>query len=162
MRAHVADSWVRSAAAGVEVDRVEAPITLPADALRDHREAHPLAAVFPLPKRREAVTPTGFTRRYGNMISARMAAVRRDRLDTCVYENAAPPVDRPEPARTSPPSRRPQASPTPAPRLLPGEEFEQPRSTPEPTEAGTPTPVAEPPEPTSAPSEPADPAPPSD
>ncbi|TQM64686.1 helix-turn-helix domain-containing protein [Humibacillus xanthopallidus] len=48
VRAHVADSWVRSAAAGVEVDRVEAPITLPADALRDHREAHPLAAVFPL------------------------------------------------------------------------------------------------------------------
>ena len=48
VRAHVADSWVRSAAAGVEVDRIEAPITLPADALRDHREAHPLAAVFPL------------------------------------------------------------------------------------------------------------------
>ena len=47
-RAQVADSWVRSAAAGVEADRVEAPITLPADALRDHREAHPLAQVFPL------------------------------------------------------------------------------------------------------------------
>ena len=48
VRAQVADSWVRSAAAGVEADRVEAPITLPADALRDHREAHPLAQVFPL------------------------------------------------------------------------------------------------------------------
>ena len=47
-RAQVADSWVRSAAAGVEADRVEAPITLPADVLRDHREAHPLAQVFPL------------------------------------------------------------------------------------------------------------------
>lgn len=48
VRAQVADSWVRSAAAGVEADRVEAPITLPGDALRDHREAHPLAQVFPL------------------------------------------------------------------------------------------------------------------
>jgi hypothetical protein len=48
MRAEVADSWHRSAAAGVEADRVEAPITLPDDALRDLREAHPLARVFPL------------------------------------------------------------------------------------------------------------------
>lgn len=48
MRAQVADSWVRSAAAGVEADRVEAPITLEDDALRDHRAAHPLAQVFPL------------------------------------------------------------------------------------------------------------------
>ena len=48
MRAEVADSWHRSAAAGVEAERVEAPITLPDDALRDHREAHPLSRVFPL------------------------------------------------------------------------------------------------------------------
>ncbi|HEY7718987.1 MAG TPA: GAF domain-containing protein [Pedococcus sp.] len=48
MRAQVADSWVRSAAAGVEADRVEAPITLASDDLRDHRAAHPLAQVFPL------------------------------------------------------------------------------------------------------------------
>ncbi|MEO6411120.1 MAG: GAF domain-containing protein [Pedococcus sp.] len=48
VRSQVADSWVRSAAAGVEADRVDAPITLPGDALRDHREAHPLAQVFPL------------------------------------------------------------------------------------------------------------------
>ncbi|GAA3706291.1 GAF domain-containing protein [Terrabacter ginsenosidimutans] len=48
VRAHVADSWLRSAAAGVHVDTIDAPITLPADALRDHREAHPLARVFPL------------------------------------------------------------------------------------------------------------------
>ena len=48
VRAQVADSWVRSAAAGVEADRVEAPITLARDDLRDHREAHPLAQVFPL------------------------------------------------------------------------------------------------------------------
>ena len=48
IRAQVADSWVRSAAAGVQADTVDAPITLPDDALRDHREAHPLASIFPL------------------------------------------------------------------------------------------------------------------
>lgn len=48
MRAEVADSWHRSAAAGVPADRVEAPITLPDDALRDLREAHPLSRVFPM------------------------------------------------------------------------------------------------------------------
>lgn len=48
MRAQVAESWYRSAAAGVQADAVDAPITLPAEALRDYREAHPLAQVFPL------------------------------------------------------------------------------------------------------------------
>ena len=48
VRAQVAESWFRSAAAGVRADTVDAPITLPGDALRDHREAHPLARVFPL------------------------------------------------------------------------------------------------------------------
>ncbi|MDT0200441.1 GAF domain-containing protein [Nocardioides sp. AE5] len=48
MRTQVAESWHRSAAAGVSVDEVEAPITLTSDLLRDHREAHPLAQVFPL------------------------------------------------------------------------------------------------------------------
>jgi hypothetical protein len=47
-RAQVAESWFRSAAAGVHADTVDAPITLPSDALRDIREAHPLAHVFPL------------------------------------------------------------------------------------------------------------------
>jgi hypothetical protein len=47
-RAQVAESWFRSAAAGVRAETVDAPITLPSDALRDHREAHPLAQVFPL------------------------------------------------------------------------------------------------------------------
>ncbi|ADU46848.1 GAF domain-containing protein [Intrasporangium calvum] len=47
VRAQVAESWVRSAAAGVQADTVDAPITLAADVLHDHREAHPLAAVFP-------------------------------------------------------------------------------------------------------------------
>lgn len=48
MRAEVADSWMRSAAAGVRADTVESPITLPDAELNDYREAHPLAAVFPL------------------------------------------------------------------------------------------------------------------
>ena len=48
VRAQVVESWFRSAAAGVRAETVTAPITLPAEALRDHREAHPLARVFPL------------------------------------------------------------------------------------------------------------------
>jgi hypothetical protein len=48
VRAQVAESWVRSAAAGVQADTVDAPITLPADVLHDHRQAHPLASVFPI------------------------------------------------------------------------------------------------------------------
>lgn len=48
MRAQVAESWYRSAAAGVRADAVDAPITIPDDTLRDYREAHPLAGVFPL------------------------------------------------------------------------------------------------------------------
>lgn len=48
MRTEVADSWHRSAAAGVAVDKAEAPITLPADDLRTARDAHPLSRVFPL------------------------------------------------------------------------------------------------------------------
>ena len=48
VRAQVAESWFRSAAAGVQADTIDAPITLPGDALRDYRDAHPLAHVFPL------------------------------------------------------------------------------------------------------------------
>jgi monofunctional biosynthetic peptidoglycan transglycosylase len=47
-------------------------------------EASRLAAVFPLPKRREAIDPAGFTRRYGNLILRRIGVVARDRLDSCV------------------------------------------------------------------------------
>jgi monofunctional biosynthetic peptidoglycan transglycosylase len=39
-----------------------------------------------LPKRREAVDPAGFTRRYGANIQRRMAYVARERLDACVYD----------------------------------------------------------------------------
>ncbi|HWT11667.1 MAG TPA: monofunctional biosynthetic peptidoglycan transglycosylase [Allosphingosinicella sp.] len=97
-------------------------------------EAARLAAVLPLPKRREAIAPSGFTRRYGNLIAARMAAVRRDRLDSCVYAGAParPAADRPEPRR---PARRPTSrtapQPPPPPPQLPGEEFERPAPEPE-------------------------------
>ena len=47
-------------------------------------EAARIAAVLPLPKAREAVTPSGFTRRYGNSISARIGVVKRDGLDNCL------------------------------------------------------------------------------
>jgi monofunctional biosynthetic peptidoglycan transglycosylase len=49
------------------------------------QEAARIAAVFPLPKRRAAIDPRGFTRRYGNLIAARIGSVRRDGLDACVY-----------------------------------------------------------------------------
>ncbi|WP_170004072.1 monofunctional biosynthetic peptidoglycan transglycosylase [Pseudopontixanthobacter vadosimaris] len=49
-------------------------------------EASRMAAALPLPKERSVVNPSGFTRRYGNTIAARMGSVRRGRLDACVYE----------------------------------------------------------------------------
>jgi monofunctional biosynthetic peptidoglycan transglycosylase len=49
-------------------------------------EAARLAAILPLPKRREAVDPAGFTRRYGAIIQRRMAQVAREGLDACVYD----------------------------------------------------------------------------
>lgn len=49
-------------------------------------EAARMAAALPLPKKRSVTNPTGFTRRYGNIIAARMGVVRRDGLDACVYE----------------------------------------------------------------------------
>ncbi|CCW19123.1 Monofunctional biosynthetic peptidoglycan transglycosylase [Sphingobium indicum BiD32] len=47
-------------------------------------EAARIAAILPLPKRRAAVAPSGFTRRYGNTIAARIGAVQRDGLDGCL------------------------------------------------------------------------------
>jgi monofunctional biosynthetic peptidoglycan transglycosylase len=49
------------------------------------QESARIAAVLPQPKRREAVDPAGFTRRYGNTIAARMGVVQRAGLDSCVY-----------------------------------------------------------------------------
>ncbi|NIJ36140.1 monofunctional biosynthetic peptidoglycan transglycosylase [Sphingopyxis panaciterrae] len=49
-------------------------------------EAGRIAAILPLPKKREAVSPSGFTRRYGNTIRARIGVVKRDGLDACIYK----------------------------------------------------------------------------
>lgn len=47
-------------------------------------EAGRIAAVLPLPKKRDAVTPGGFTRRHGNRLAANVGVVRRDGLDACL------------------------------------------------------------------------------
>ncbi|WP_240699011.1 monofunctional biosynthetic peptidoglycan transglycosylase [Sphingomonas sp. AAP5] len=47
-------------------------------------EAGRIAAVLPLPKKRAAVAPRGFTRRHGNTIARRVNVVRSDGLDACL------------------------------------------------------------------------------
>ena len=47
-------------------------------------EAARIAAVLPLPKKRAAIDPGGFTRRYGGSIARRMGVVQRERLDGCL------------------------------------------------------------------------------
>ena len=47
-------------------------------------EAARIAAVLPLPKKREAVTPGGFVRRHGNRLARYVGAVRRSGLDACL------------------------------------------------------------------------------
>src|SRR5215212_3486650 len=61
-----------------------------ADAM-SRTEAARIAAVLPLPKKRGAVAPKGFTRRYGNTIAARIGVVGRDGLDACVYKGITAP-----------------------------------------------------------------------
>ena len=81
-------------------------------------EAARIAAVLPLPKKRGAIAPKGFTRRYGNTIDARIAIVARDGLDACVYSGAPAPVNK------APPAVAKQARP------LPGEEYEATKALP--------------------------------
>lgn len=81
-------------------------------------EAARIAAVLPLPKKRGAVAPKGFTRRYGNTIAARIPIVARDGLDACIYKGVTAPVN-----RAPPPVAK-------KPRPLPGEEYESPRPLP--------------------------------
>jgi monofunctional biosynthetic peptidoglycan transglycosylase len=75
-------------------------------------EAARIAAILPLPKKRGAVAPKGFTRRYGNTIAARVGVFGRDGLDACVYSGTTAPVNK------APPPVTKQARP------LPGEEYE--------------------------------------
>ena len=49
-------------------------------------EAARIAAILPLPKKRDAAAPKGYTRRYGNRIKARSGAVKRDALDACLSQ----------------------------------------------------------------------------
>ena len=94
-------------------------------------EAARIAAILPLPKKRGAIAPKGFTRRYGNTIAARIGQVRRDGLDACVYAGSTAPKD-----KSPPPSK--------APRELPGEEYET--ATPPPPETSVDeTPIEQPP-----------------
>ena len=81
-------------------------------------EAARIAAVLPLPKKRGAVAPKGFTRRYGNTIAARIPVVARDGLDACVYQGAPAPVNKAPPPVTK------------KPRPLPGEEYESAKTLP--------------------------------
>lgn len=93
-------------------------------------EAARIAAVLPLPKKRGAIAPKGFTRRYGNTIAARIGQVRRDGLDACVYSGATAPKEKAPP-------------PAKAPRELPGAEYET--ATPPPPQSSVDeTPVEEP------------------
>src|SRR5690242_10475219 len=81
-------------------------------------EAARIAAILPLPKKRGAIAPKGFTRRYGNTIAARIPIVARDGLDGCIYKGAAAPVNK------APPAVSTKARP------LPGEEYESPKALP--------------------------------
>jgi monofunctional biosynthetic peptidoglycan transglycosylase len=104
-------------------------------------EAARIAAVLPLPKKRGAVAPEGFTRRYGNTIAARIPIVARDGLDACIYKGAAAPVNK------APPPVAKKARP------LPGQEYESPKPLPplENVVSELPPATAEPAEPETAP-----------
>jgi monofunctional biosynthetic peptidoglycan transglycosylase len=47
-------------------------------------EAARIIAVLPLPKKREASVPAGYTRRYGGAIASRAGVVRRENMDDCL------------------------------------------------------------------------------
>jgi monofunctional glycosyltransferase len=49
-------------------------------------EAARIAAALPNPKKREVISPGGFTRRHGNAIASRSNVVRTSDLDGCVYQ----------------------------------------------------------------------------
>jgi monofunctional biosynthetic peptidoglycan transglycosylase len=108
-------------------------------------EAARIAAVLPLPKKRGATAPKGFTRRYGNAITARIGVVGREGLDRCVYEGEAAAPER-EPVAPAKRKAAPRARAAPAPTVtLPGEEYEQLPAAPvaEPEAAPEPEPVPE-------------------
>ena len=116
-------------------------------------EAARIAAILPLPKKRGAIAPKGFTRRYGNTIDARIDVVARDGLDACIYKGAAAPVNKAPPAVSK--VARPE----------PGAEYESPKALPPIENAVNEAPAAStapaiPPEPQPAPAERNESAPP--
>ena len=101
-------------------------------------EAARLAAILPLPKKRGAIAPQGFTRRYGNTIAARIGSVARDGLDACVYSGITPPPKKSPPKVKAEPRPQPgaeyeTANPPPPPAGQPVAEPEPPLSEPEAT-----------------------------
>ncbi len=110
------------------------------------QEAARIAAVLPLPKKREAITPTGFTRRYGNSIAARIRVVARDNLDACLDGSGRTQAEEPDSApkaktkaKVAPKQAQP-VEPTPQPERV--EDYIGPdAATPaEPAPANTPAP----------------------
>jgi monofunctional biosynthetic peptidoglycan transglycosylase len=89
------------------------------------QEAARIAAVLPLPKKREAITPSGFTRRYGNSITRRIGVVARDGLDACLRGagTEAPEPTQPKGGRTRP---KQADAPPPPPRPERIEDYIQP------------------------------------
>lgn len=85
-------------------------------------EAARIAAILPLPKKRGAIAPKGFTRRYGNSIAARVGIVGRDGLDACVYSGTKAPANKAPPKVKKPP------------REVPGEDYETATPPPPPPE----------------------------
>jgi len=49
-------------------------------------EASRMAVALPLPKERSVKNPSGWLARHGNTVEARIAVVKRDGLDSCVYQ----------------------------------------------------------------------------
>lgn len=109
-------------------------------------EAARMAAVFPLPKKRGAIAPEGFVRRYGNSIAARIPIVARDGLDACIYKGASAPAEkapppvakkvRPQPGaeyettKALPPLEAPVKEPSPDPSEKPQAGTDQPAAEP--------------------------------
>jgi monofunctional biosynthetic peptidoglycan transglycosylase len=114
-------------------------------------EAARIAAVLPLPKKRDAITPGGFTRRYGNSIAARIRVVARDGLDACLRGQGGR-VAAEEPVVITPVRKKGQTKTAPAPRPERAEDYIQA------PDIGTPVPAEAPPPEQAAP-EPAEPEP---
>ena len=83
----IMEVYLNVAETGIGTYGVEAAAIRYFDHSADHltpMEAGRIAAVLPLPKRRAAIDPHGFTRRHGNTLSRRVGTVSRSGLDGCL------------------------------------------------------------------------------